>query len=708
MPDVRLLHLSVVLTILLGSPHSTLAQEPETVEPKPPMPAKKPHETKIHGDTRIDDYFWLRDKKNPEVLAHLEAENAYTQAMMKGTEALQQKLYDEFLSRVKQTDLTLPIQRGEYFYYSRTEAGKQYPIYARKKGSMDAPEEVLLDLNVLGQGHEYIDLGDYAVSEDGNLLAYTTDTKGNAEYTLYIKDLRTSDLLPERIEYVAGVVWARDNKTLFYVSFDKVNHRRDRFFRHVLGSATDDLLFHEPDMLYQLRVSKTRDRAFILLESYSKTTTETRFLRAGEPAGTLKLISPRKDGHTYIVDHRGDQFYIRTNDRAPNYRLVTVGDSNPSMEHWKEIIPAREDVELFEVNVFQNHMAVSEVKDGNRIIRIVDLRAGKSTPITFDEPVYNLSRDINPDFTTMKFRYRYNSLLAPEAVYEFDMYKHVNTLLKRDEAPNYDRLLYTSERVWATAPDGARIPVSIVYKKPLVRDGKRPMLIYGYGAYGIPNWPFFVRYQLPLIDRGGIYAVVNVRGGGGMGQAWREAGRMMRKRNSFTDFVAAAEHLVKEKYTAGDRLVMTGRSAGGLLVGAVMNLRPQLFKAVVASSPFVDVLNTMSDPSLPLTTSEYVEWGNPNVQKEYEYIKSYSPYDNIRATAYPAMLVEVSLNDSQVGFWEGTKFVAKLRELKTDSNPVFLMVNMGAGHGGFSGRYDAMRELAFTYAFVLRQMGISE
>ena len=641
------------------------------------------------------------------MLAHLEAENAYTQAMMKGSEALQQKIYDELLSHIKETDLSLPLRRGDFYYYTRTEAGKQYPIRARRKGSMDAPEEVLLDVNVLGQGLDYIDLGDFTISDDANLLAYSTDVKGNSEYTLHIKDLRTGELLPDTIELVDDVVWAGD-KTLLYVRSDKVTHRRDRLFRHVLGATSDELLLNEPDVLFQLQLSRTRDKAFVLVESISKTTRETRYLRSRDPTGALKIIAPRKTGHSYIVDHGGDQFYIRTNDHAPNYRLVTVSDANPSMEHWKEIIPGRADVELFDFDVFQNYMDVAEVKEGNRTIRIVDLRNGNSTPIAFNEPVYNLSRDVNPDFTTTKFRYRYNSLLAPEGIYEFDMETHVNTLLKRDEAPNYDSSLYASERVWATAPDGARVPVSLVYKKPLVRNGKRPLVMYGYGAYGVPNWPFFVRYQLPLLDRGVIYAIVNVRGGGGMGQAWREGGRMLQKRNSFTDFVAAAEQLVKKKYTSSDRLGITGRSAGGLLIGAVLNLRPQLFKAVVTTSPFVDVLNTMSDASLPLTTGEYIEWGNPNVPKEYASIRSYSPYDNIRATSYPAMLINVSLNDAQVGFWEGTKYVAKLRELKTDAHPVLLKVNMGAGHAGSSGRYDALREVAFDYAFLLRQLGIRE
>lgn len=692
--------------VILAVPQIAVAQEPPAATPTPPVAAKKPQETKIHDDTRIDNYFWLRDKKNPEVIAHLEAENAYTAAVMKPMEGLTQKVYDELLGHMKQTDLNLPNRIGGYYYYSRTEEGKQYPIRARKK-TLDGSEEVYLDLNVLGKDLPYIGLGSLAISDDGNLMAYSLDTAGNRQYTLSVKNLRTGELFPEKIERVSSVVWASDNKTLFYVTDDKVTQRSDSFFRHVLGSSKHDLLFQEADVLHELDVTRTRDKRLVLLESRSKNTTEIRYLAAGKPAGALRMLSPRRDGHTYFVEHRGDRFYIRTNDRAPNYRLATVRDTNPSMEHWKEIIPARSQVELFEVNVFRNHMAVSEVENGNRTIRIVDLRTNVSTPIAFEEPVYNLSRDRN-EFDTTKFRYRYNSLLSPEAVYEFDMEKRVNTLLERVEVPNYDASLYGSERVYATAPDGAKVPLSIVYKKPLVRDGTRPMLLYSYGAYGIPLWPFFVQYQLPLIDRGVIYVVANVRGGGGMGQPWREAGRMMSKRNTFTDFVAAAEHLVQEKYTSSDRLVITSRSAGGLLMAAATNLRPQLFKAVVMSSPFVDVLNTMSDATLPLTTGEYIEWGNPNVRKEYEYIKSYSPYDNIQATGYPAMYVEVSLNDSQVGFWEGAKFVAKLRELKTDSNPVLLRINMGAGHAGSSGRYDALREYAATQAFTLWQMGVTQ
>ena len=704
MPRMHRLFLGVLFSLLLFPLLPAVAQQPA---PKPPVAAKKPHETTLHGDTRVDHYYWLRDRKSPEVIAHLEAENAYAAAMLKGTEAIQQKVYDELMGRMKQTDLTLPDRIGDYYYYSRTEAGKQYPIRVRRKGSMETPEEVILDLNVLAKEVPYLDLGTTALSNDGNLLAYTTDTTGSNEHTLVIKDLRTGELLPEKFERVNSVVFASDNKTIIYGTDQEKTLRSDKVHRHVLGTATSDLIYHEKDELFQVHVTRTRDRELILLESASKTATEVHYVPADEPTTAPRLIAPRKAGHMYIVDHRGDELYIRTNDRAPNYKLVKVKDSEPSMEHWKEIVPARADVELFEVNVFANHMALSEVAGGTRTIRIVDLRNGKSKPIAFDEPIYHLSRDRNPDVNNPKFRYRYNSLLSPEAIYEFDMESGTNTLLKRNEVPNYDPSLYGAERIEATAADGTKIPINIVYKKPFVRDGKRPMLLYSYGSYGIPLWPFFVQYQLPLIDRGVVYAIVNVRGGGGMGQGWRDAGKMLQKRNTFTDFVSAAEHLVKRKYTSSDRLAVTGRSAGGLLMAAAVNLRPGLFKAAVIPSPFVDVLNTMLDPSLPLTTGEYLEWGNPNVRKEYEYIKSWSPYDNIRPAAYPAMYVTVSLNDNQVQYWEGTKFVAKLRELKTNSSPVLLRVNMGAGHGGSSGRYDAMREYATELAFVLWQLGIT-
>ncbi len=703
---IRPIRVSLLAATVLTMSNIAFA-EPVTA-PAPPATAKKPHVTKIHGDTLTDNYFWLREKSNPDVIAHLEAENAYTAAMTADTQPLQQKLYAEMLSHVKQTDVNVPYRLGGYYYYSRTEEGKQYPIYARKKGSIDAAEEITLDLNELAKGLKFLSLGSYRVSDDGNLLAYSTDTTGYRQYTLVIKDLRTGALLPEKIERVDTVIWATDNKTIFYVTEDAVTKRSDSFYRHVLGTAVNDLVFHEPDELYDIGASRTRDKAFIIVESQSKTTSEARCLPANKPTEALRVVVPRATDHKYFVDHRGDLFYIRTNDHAKNYRMVTAPDSAPEMKNWKEIIAAREDVKLDDFDLFKDHMAVSELQGGLQTIRVIDLKTNQSTPIEFPEQVYSVFLDTNPEFDSTALRYRYQSLVTPSSVYDYDMASHSSKLLKRVEVPNYDPSKYATVRVYATAADGTRIPMSMVFKKPLARDGKRPVLLYAYGSYGSPTWPTFNSARLTLLDRGVMFVIAHIRGGGELGEPWREAGRMMTKRNTFTDFVAVAEHLVNNHYSSRDRLVIQGGSAGGLLMGAVVNMRPDLFKAVVAQVPFVDVINTMLDASLPLTTSEYLEWGNPNIKKEYDYIKTYSPYDNIAAKAYPAMLVKVSLNDSQVPYWEGTKFVAKLREMKTDSNPLLLKVNMGAGHGGSSGRYDALRETAADQAFMLKEMGIRE
>ncbi|MEA2239478.1 MAG: oligopeptidase [Thermoanaerobaculia bacterium] len=710
MDKVRRIRVSLLIAASLAIPYLAAAQPAQTVmsAPKPPATEKKPHVTKIHGDTLVDNYFWLREKTNPDVIAHLEAENAYTAAMTADTQPLQKKLYDELLGHVKQTDVNVPYQLGGYYYYSRTEEGKQYPIYARKKGNLDAAEEITLDLNELAKGLKFLSLSSYEISDDGNLLAYTTDSTGYRQYTLFIKDLRSGKLLPEKIERVNEVIWSADNKTIFYVTEDSVTKRSDNFYRHVLGSPDSELVFHEPEELNDVGAFRTSDKAFIIVTTASKTATEDRFLPAGRPNEPLRMLVPYRAGHRYFVDHRGDRFYIRTNDHAPNFRLVTAPDSAPQMENWKEIIPARAGVKLDRFSLFKDFMVLLELEGGSQTLRVVNFKTGVSTPIAFPEQVYSVFLDTNPEFDTATVRYRYQSLVTPSSVYDYDMQGHSSKLLKRVEVPNYDPSKYGTARMYSTAADGTMIPMSIVFKKPLVPDGKRPALLYAYGSYGSPTWPTFNSARLTLLDRGVIYVIAHIRGGGELGEPWREAGRMMAKRNTFTDFVTAAEHLVKNHYTSSDRLVIQGGSAGGLLMGAVTNMRPDLFKAVIAQVPFVDVINTMLDASLPLTTSEYLEWGNPNNKKEYDYIKTYSPYDNIAAKPYPAMLVKVSLNDSQVPYWEGTKFVAKLRELKTDTNPLLLKVNMGAGHGGSSGRYDALRETAADQAFILKQMGIGE
>jgi oligopeptidase B len=676
---------------------------------QPPMAKKVPKEMVTNGDKRVDDYFWFREKTNPEVIKYLEAENAYAAAVMKPTEAFQQKLYQEMLGHIKQTDVNVPYREGDYFYYSRTEEGKQYPVYARKRGSLQAPEEVTLDLNEMAKGLKFLGLGAYEVSDDGNLLAYTTDTTGYRQYTLYIKDLRTGQLSSEHIERVDEVAWANDNKTLFYTTEDAVTKRQDKFFRHTLGSASSDLVYDEKDELYDLNASRSRDRQFIFLNAESKTTSEARYIPANNPHAELKVVLPREADHKYFLDHRGNLFYIRTNQGAKNYRIMTAPVADPQKKNWKEFIPHNPSVKIDDMELFADYAVLPERENGLQQLRVIDFKNNnKAHRVEFPEPVYGVFLTANHEFNTPVVRFGYQSLVTPSSVFDYDMKNRQRTLLKQTEVPGYDASRYTSERIYATASDGTRIPLSIVYKKGMQRDGKNPLLLYGYGSYGSSIAPNFNNARLSLLDRGVIYVIAHIRGGGELGESWREQGRMMFKKNTFTDFIASAEHLVKEKYTSSDRMVIQGGSAGGLLMGAVVNMRPDLFKAVVAQVPFVDVVNTMLDASLPLTTSEYLEWGNPNEKKAYDYIKSYSPYDNIAPKAYPAMLVKVSLNDSQVPYWEGAKFAAKLRATKTDKNVLLLKTNMGAGHGGSSGRYDALHELAFDYAFMLMQMGITE
>jgi oligopeptidase B len=685
-----------------------MAQNGNGSMPQPPVTDKKPKITEINGDRLVDNYFWLREKTNPAVIAHLEAENAYTTAVMKPTEALQEKLYNEILSHIKQTDVNVPYKQGGYFYFSKTKEGLQYPMFYRKKGSLDAPEELILDQNELAKGQKFMSLGTLSPSDDGNLLAYSTDNTGYRQYTLQVKDLRTGQLLPEKIERVDSVAWANDNKTLFYVTEDAVTKRNDKMFRHVLGSDKYELIYDEKDELFDIGVGKSLDKAVIMLGAYSKTSNEFRYISAGDPNAEWKIILPRQADHEYDVDHRGDLFYIRTNKGAKNFRVVTAPVSDPSEKNWKEFVAHRPAVKVESIDLFANHAVLSEWENGLQQIEIVDFKTNKRHRIAFPEPVYAAGLSNNREFNTTVLRYNYQSLTTPSSVFDYDMNGRKATLLKQTEVPGgFDKNNYKAERVFATASDGTKIPMSVVYRKTVKLDGSAPLLLYGYGSYGISISPGFSASRLALLDRGVIFVIAHIRGGGELGEPWRDAGRMMNKINTFTDFIASAEHLVNNQYTSKDRLVIQGGSAGGMLMGAVSNMRPDLFKAVVAQVPFVDVLNTMLDASLPLTTSEYIEWGNPNEKAAYDYMKKYSPYDNIHQANYPAMLVKVSLNDSQVPYWEGSKFVAKLRDYKTDHNPLLLKVNMGAGHGGASGRYDAFRETSFDYAFMLWQMGIT-
>ncbi len=697
---------SLPLVAVLIAP-GLLAQS-GSVTLNPPVAAKAPHETKIHGYTLKDDYFWLREKSNPAVISYLEAENAYTDEVMKPTKALQETLYNEMLGRIKQTDLSVPVRIGDYYYYSRTEEGKQYPYRCRRKGSMSGAEEILLDLNALAVGHSYMGLDAFEVSDDGNWLAYTTDTTGYRQHTLHVKDLRTGRASSENIERTGSVVWATDNQTLFYTTEDAVSKRSDRFWRHVVGRDTNDLLYEEKDDLFDVGAGRSLDKKIVFLGSYAKTSREIRYLPADNPTGAFKVVLARQEGHEYDVDHYNGLFYITTNKGAKNFRVATAPIADPSEKNWKPFIDHKPGLKIDGLTFFANHLVVSEREGGLNYLRVVDMKTRQSHRITTSEADYALSLSGNPEFNTTTVRFAYQSMVTPSSIYDYGLNTRQRTLLKQQEVlGGYDPATYEARRIWAVARDGTKVPLSIVSKKGVALDGKAPLLLYAYGSYGASLAPTFSSSRLSLLDRGVMYAVAYIRGGGELGEEWREQGRMMQKMNTFTDFIDCADYLVKNTYTSSDRLVIQGGSAGGLLVGAVVTMRPDLFKAVVAQVPFVDVMNTMLDASVPLTTSEWIEWGNPSKKPEFDYMIKYSPYDNVKAQKYPAMLVQVSLNDSQVPYWEGTKFVAKLRAMKTDANPLLLKTNMGAGHGGSSGRYDALRETAFTYSFMLWQMGLT-
>lgn len=698
---------NIIWTLFLCTMITSTIEAQMQIAP-PPIAKKVPKVDKIHGDVRTDNYFWLREKTSPEVIAYLEAENSYTEAMTKSLEGLRQKIYNEILGHIKQTDLSVPYKFGEYWYYTRMEEGKQYSIYCRKKGTMEAAEQVTLDLNELAKSHKFLGLGLYEVSDDGNLLAYSLDTTGFRQYQLSLKNLRTGALLPDSIGQVNSAAWAADNKTLFYVKEDAAK-RPYRLFRHVVGESKDAMLFEEQDELHRVAVDRTSDKKYILFQTASAITDEAHLLRSDDPNGTFKVLYARDVGHEYNVDHREGMFYIRTNKGAKNFRLVTVTDSDPGQSNWKELLAHRPTVKLENVLLFK-HFDVF-VERENALVRFVvsDIRSGQKKEVTFPEPVYSAGTGANPEFDTKMFRYSYQSFTTPSSVYDFDMESGTSTLLKRTEVlGEYDPKRYTSERVYAKAPDGAMVPVSLVYRVGTTLDGKSPLLLSGYGAYGISQSASFSIPRLSLLDRGVIFALAHVRGGGDLGEEWRDEGKMLKKKNTFTDFIACAEHLVKRRYTSPQRLAIQGGSAGGLLIGAAVNMRPDLFKVAHLAVPFVDVINTMLDESLPLTVGEFLEWGNPKKKDEYEYLKSYCPYTNVEAKAYPVMLITASLNDSQVMYWEPAKYTAKMRALRTDKVPLLLKINMGAGHGGASGRYDAFKEQAFNYAFILSQLGILE
>ena len=681
--------------------------------PDPPVAPVIPHEENRFGTKVVDNYYWLRDKSNPEVIKYLERENAYTAAVTKDLKPFEDALYNEILSHTKQTDLSVPLRRGDYFYYSRTEEGKQYPIQCRKKGSLDEKEEVLLDLNELGKGQKFVGLGAFQISDDQNLLAYTVDFVGYRQFTLHVKDLRTGTILPDTVERVDNVVWATDNRTLILTTEDAVTKRSNRAWRHTLGNKDFEPLFEEfeeKDETFQLVAEKTRDKKYVLLGSFSTDTTEFRYLKADQPQSAFTLFLPREKQHRYSIDHRENLFYIRSNKGATNFQVFTTPDDQPDPKNWKIFIPHDKDILIQDLDLFRDFAVSVEKSQALSRLRILDFKSGKWTTIPFPEPVYAAFPGDTPEYTSTTYRYNYQSFITPASVFDYDTTTGKSILRKQQEVPGrYDPSQYVSERQWVTVRDGVKVPLSIVYKKGFARDGTRPLLLYAYGSYGFGQQATFSNSRLVLLDRGLAYVIAHIRGGDDMGEQWHDDGKLMNKKNTFNDFVDCAEYLIREKWTSKDRLLIEGGSAGGLLMGAVVNMRPDLFKAVHLAVPFVDVMNDMMDPSLPLTTTDYPEWGNPKDKPAYDYILSYSPYDNIHRATYPTMLLTESLNDSQVAYWEAAKFVAKGRTLKTDNNVVLLKMKMDpAGHGGASGRYEQIRDRAFECAWLLSQVGITK
>jgi oligopeptidase B len=688
----------------------------------PPSARKEPKTVSLHGHTLHDNYAWLREKESEEVLNYLRAENAYTDAVMAPTQALQEELYAEMVSHIKETDSSVPTQDGKWWYYARTTQGSQYPVYCRKRGSREtfesAPEEIVLNVEGMAEGHAFLAVGSMTVSDDGSFIAFSTDTTGFRQYTLQIKDLRTGELLPETIARVGSVVWTSDNRTLFYTVEDEEQKRQFRLYRHILGTSVSDdvLVYEETDERFNLGVGRSRDGAYIFLESASHTTSEARMLRADAPTGELALIAPRRENIEYYPDHRFGLLYIRTNDAGRNFRLVTASVEMPGLEHWQEQIAHRDDVMLEDISLFGDFSVASERHGGLEHLRVLyfaDKSAAvmREAEIRFPEPAYSVHLSSNREFATDLLRYSYQSLVTPASVFDYNVHTGKSLLRKEQEVPGgFDRSLYASERIAATAADGTQVPISLVYRKDrrsdMPKPAGNPLHVYGYGSYGYSLPLGFNSNRLSLLDRGFVLAYAHIRGGGDMGKPWHDAGRLQNKRNTFTDFIAVTEHLLANSYGDPARVAIQGGSAGGLLMGAVTNMRPDLFRAVVSQVPFVDVMNTMLDASLPLTVPEYEEWGNPNERDAFETMLNYSPYDNLRAAAYPAMLVKTSLYDSQVMYWEPAKYVAKLRTLNTGKHPTLLHTNMTAGHGGASGRYDYLREIAFDYAFLLLQLNV--
>ncbi len=696
-------------------------EKPELKEEiQPPKPEKIPHELTANGNKRMDNYYWMKlseeqktaeakDEQTTKVINYLTAENDYLAVNLKHTEALQEKIYNEIVGRIKQTDESVPYKDNGYWYYTRYEQGKEYPIYCRKKGSLTTAEEILINVNELAKGHSYYSIDGVKVSEDNNLLAYTEDSVSRRRYTIYVKDLRTGKLVEKPVPNTEGeVTWANDNKTYFYTRKDSVTLRSRWIVKHKLFSdaSTDQIVYEEKDETFYTGITKTKSKKFLIIWSGSTLTNDFYILNANTPDKSFSQFTPRERGLEYNIDHYGDKFYVVTNLDAQNFRLMETPDTKTVKSNWKEKIAHRKDTMLQNIEIFKDYLVLSEQAHANTLMRIVDQKTGKKHYLDFGEPAFIVYPSINLDFDTEILRYKYTSLATPSSTFDYNLRTRGKKLLKQDEiVGGYNPEEYQTERLWATADDGTKVPMSIVYKKGLKKDGSNPTLLNAYGSYGYSSDPAFSISRLSLLDRGFVFAIAHIRGGQEMGRQWYEDGKMFKKKNTFTDFIDCAEFLIEENYTKPDKLFATGGSAGGLLMGAVVNMRPELFKGVVAEVPFVDVVTTMLDESIPLTTGEFDEWGNPKSLESYMYMLDYSPYDQVKAQAYPNMLVTTGLHDSQVQYWEPAKWVAKLRELKTDKNKLYLRTNMETGHGGTTGRFKIYRETAQEYAFMVDLAG---
>ncbi len=700
----------------MGSFTFATAQNPKDLKKDvtPPVAQKIAKELQAHKSVRVDDYYWMNDKKNPEVISYLEEENDYNQKVTLNSKDFQEKLFKEMKSRIKEDDESVPYKLNGYWYLTRYQTEKDYPIYSRKNNSLDASEEILFDVNKMAEGFEYYSLGGLNVTRDNKLVAFGLDTLGRRNYVIQIKNLESGEIFPEKIiATTGGSTWANDNKTLFYTKKDSKTLRSNQIYKHILGTdpIMDSLVYEEEDETFNTYIYKSKSNKYLIIGSSSTLTSEYRILDADNPEGVFEVFQPRKRGLEYGISHYGDYFYVVTNkDGATNYKLMKSPVDNTGMENWIEVIPHREDYMLEDIDIFKKYLVVSERHNGLNKIKIILWDKNESYYLPFDNETYTAFTSINPDFDTDILRYNYNSLNTPTSVIDFNMATKESKVLKEQEVlgGKFDKNNYITERVWAKALDGTKIPVSLIYRKGIKMDGSNPLLQYGYGSYGSTIDPYFSSVRLSLLDRGFIYAIAHVRGGEYLGRPWYEDGKLLNKMNTFTDFIDVSKYLIDQNYTSKENLYAMGGSAGGLLVGAVVNMAPELYKGVIAAVPFVDIITTMMDESIPLTTGEYDEWGNPNNKEYFDYMMSYSPYDNVKAQDYPNMLVTTGLHDSQVQYWEPAKWVAKLRDLKTDNNILLFQVNMDAGHGGVSGRFEALKEVAEEYAFLLDLQGITE